>query len=403
MKEAIATKGPVFAMMKFFNDFQYYKGGIYECNENSGYLGLISVCLIGYDNYSNCWIGKNSWGTEWGEKGYFRCRIGGADSLGNLGQTFVEIADVTNHLWYMTPLPARYYVSGKKTNIEWHSLGVNKINIYLSTDGGTSSSWTEIVKDMDASSQTYEWIIPEVESSQCKIKIIDSEHTREGSKCSIGAAKTDGVFGIGKERSVRLIYPKGGETFYNSHRYYIYWDCTKNVSKVNIYGSTDDGSTWLEEKVISNGEAQKKSFLWTVDTRKFPPTTKGRMKITDTEYEIDVNDINDDIFTVSDEIIGFNDTKHNKHLPEELSLTADPNPCRNRLLNIRFSLPKNTCISIKIINLIGKTVTIILDKENYGKGNYIIHWLPINLASGIYFIEMKSEQRILNKSFLFVK
>jgi hypothetical protein len=30
------------------------------------------VAIVGYDDSKNCWIVKNSWGTKWGEEGWFR-------------------------------------------------------------------------------------------------------------------------------------------------------------------------------------------------------------------------------------------------------------------------------------------------------------------------------------------
>jgi hypothetical protein len=34
-----------------------------------------SVILVGYDKESNCWIFKNSWGSWFGENGYFRISL----------------------------------------------------------------------------------------------------------------------------------------------------------------------------------------------------------------------------------------------------------------------------------------------------------------------------------------
>jgi C1A family cysteine protease len=34
------------------------------------------VTLIGYDDAQGCWIGKNSWGTGWGEAGFFKIAYG---------------------------------------------------------------------------------------------------------------------------------------------------------------------------------------------------------------------------------------------------------------------------------------------------------------------------------------
>ncbi|MBN1233510.1 MAG: hypothetical protein JXA60_09180, partial [Candidatus Coatesbacteria bacterium] len=261
IKDALANKGCVFAAMRVYNDWQYYKGGIYECDENSGYGGGHMICIIGYNHPENYWIVKNSWGTNWGESGYARVRIGRGDRIGSAGQAYVILNNIANHLWYKSPYPNKFYASGTTTNIEWHSQGVNKVNIYFSSD--TGGTYNLVASNVDAAPQSYTWTVPNVESTKCKIKLEDVEHTRQG-KCAIGAAITDGVFGIGQQRSVAMTYPKGGETFYNGHKYYLTWDCSANMKNVNIYGSTDGGASWLEDKVANYSNAQNKTYLWTV-------------------------------------------------------------------------------------------------------------------------------------------
>jgi hypothetical protein len=48
------------------------------------------VTLIGYDDAQGCWIGKNSWGTGWGDAGHFKigygeCRIESYQTCGVKG------------------------------------------------------------------------------------------------------------------------------------------------------------------------------------------------------------------------------------------------------------------------------------------------------------------------------
>ncbi len=66
------VRGPVIAGMRIFDDFRYYKGGIYE-HATGDEVGLHAVCVVGYDDVASCWIVKNSWSQRWGEDGF--CRI----------------------------------------------------------------------------------------------------------------------------------------------------------------------------------------------------------------------------------------------------------------------------------------------------------------------------------------
>jgi hypothetical protein len=67
-----------------YTDFYYYTGGVYE-HVWGDYEGGHAVVLIGYDDVEHAWIAKNSWGSFWGEEGYFRILWGesgvGRDTL----------------------------------------------------------------------------------------------------------------------------------------------------------------------------------------------------------------------------------------------------------------------------------------------------------------------------------
>jgi hypothetical protein len=39
-------------------------------------VGNHAICVIGYDDTQNCWICKNSWGTGWGDSGFFKIAYG---------------------------------------------------------------------------------------------------------------------------------------------------------------------------------------------------------------------------------------------------------------------------------------------------------------------------------------
>ncbi len=71
MKQALIDHGPLIICIRFWQDFFYYKNGVYQ-NHTGEHAGGHVVTIVGYDDSNNCWIVKNSWGTKWGEKGWFR-------------------------------------------------------------------------------------------------------------------------------------------------------------------------------------------------------------------------------------------------------------------------------------------------------------------------------------------
>jgi len=71
IKTALQNNGPVYAGFAVYNDFMSYSGGYYEYKTGS-LRGYHAVCIIGYD--ATGFKVKNSWGTGWGERGYFRIK-----------------------------------------------------------------------------------------------------------------------------------------------------------------------------------------------------------------------------------------------------------------------------------------------------------------------------------------
>ncbi len=75
MKQQLAESGPFEATMAVYVDFYYYTSGVYEYS--SGRLvGFHAVTVVGYDDEEGYWIAKNSWGTDWGDAGWFRIAYG---------------------------------------------------------------------------------------------------------------------------------------------------------------------------------------------------------------------------------------------------------------------------------------------------------------------------------------
>jgi C1A family cysteine protease len=71
LKNALYLYGPVVATMYVYNDFYSYRTGVYSYTTGS-YVGAHAILVVGYDDANQCFIVKNSWGTGWGEAGFFK-------------------------------------------------------------------------------------------------------------------------------------------------------------------------------------------------------------------------------------------------------------------------------------------------------------------------------------------
>jgi len=71
IKTALIEYGPLVICFRVWRDFFYYSEGIYEHKWGSIVGGHVAT-IVGYDDNEECWIVKNSWGTKWGEDGWFR-------------------------------------------------------------------------------------------------------------------------------------------------------------------------------------------------------------------------------------------------------------------------------------------------------------------------------------------
>ena len=71
---------PLSAYLDVYTDLEYYSGGVYQHVSGKFEAGHM-VLIVGWNDEEESWICKNSWGTNWGDSGYFRikwgdCKIG---------------------------------------------------------------------------------------------------------------------------------------------------------------------------------------------------------------------------------------------------------------------------------------------------------------------------------------
>jgi cathepsin H len=77
---AVFEHGPVSIAYEVVSDFRDYKSGVYHstlCNNTAEDVNH-AVLAVGYGTEGGLdyWLVKNSWGTSWGDNGYFKIQRG---------------------------------------------------------------------------------------------------------------------------------------------------------------------------------------------------------------------------------------------------------------------------------------------------------------------------------------
>jgi hypothetical protein len=78
-----------------------------------------------------------------------------------------------------------------------------------------------------------------------------------------------------------------------------------------------------------------------------------------------------------------------------------PNPFNNSTI-IRYSIPKEEVVTIKIFNILGEEVELLVN-ESKQAGVYEVSWSPTNLSSGVYFYQLKAGDFIKVKKMILLK
>ncbi len=78
-------------------------------------------------------------------------------------------------LQLVSPNGGEYLEGGGTHNITWASLDITNLDIEFSSDNG--SSWIVVAEDVDAANQSYTFTVPDINSSDCLIKLTDSDNS----------------------------------------------------------------------------------------------------------------------------------------------------------------------------------------------------------------------------------
>ncbi|HEY5534705.1 MAG TPA: T9SS type A sorting domain-containing protein [Ignavibacteria bacterium] len=89
-------------------------------------------------------------------------------------------------------------------------------------------------------------------------------------------------------------------------------------------------------------------------------------------------------------------------IPNKFSVSQNyPNPF-NPTTNIRFDLPKNSVVELKIYDILGKEIVTIVN-EKLNAGSFSVDWNASNYPSGVYFYKIQAGDFISVKKMIMIK
>lgn len=152
IKTALYNYGPLVTTMQVYSDFYYYTSGVYSYTSGT-YEGGHAIELIGWDDDNQAFICKNSWGTGWGESGFFEIAYSQLTNGVAFGDYTIAYGGGNNNVstcsYTITPSSASYSSSGGTGTVDvscgstcnWlASSSVSWITITSGTSGTSTGS-----------------------------------------------------------------------------------------------------------------------------------------------------------------------------------------------------------------------------------------------------------------------
>lgn len=114
-----------------------------------------------------------------------------------------------------------------------------------------------------------------------------------------------------------------------------------------------------------------------------------------------VQKIQDDMKTLLG--LNKNNINGNNNIPLVFNLYQNyPNPF-NPITTIKYDLPKDVRVNIKIYDILGKEVANIVKNEFMKAGTHNVEWSAYNYASGVYFYRIEAGDFVQSKKMVLVK
>jgi hypothetical protein len=300
---------------------------------------------------------------------------------------------------------------GKSKFITWACRNISNVKLEYSSNNDTT--WTLISASQRAKDYKYDWLVPNVLSTECRVRISEVGDTAR-------VDTSDNLFTINdskvKVSIPYLVCPAGSITVpvqseqlfsvtymslsvkYDTLKMVI--DTVLTTSKTNsglFHYIKDHGTIRMVWYSTTSKDLQGTLFYiyftgYTGSFSEFLFTTPNQIKDT-LGRVMDVEFVNGNIGTT--DVV-------NNSIPTKYTLQQNfPNPF-NPTTTIQYEIPKQTHVIINIYNCIGQRVTTLVN-ENVLPGYFRTVWNSAGCASGIYFYQIITNEFVQTKKMILLK
>jgi PKD repeat protein len=158
---------------------------------------------------------------------------------------------VRTGLELLSPRGGEEWRSGDTMQVRWRGDAPEFVDIHWSSDGG--GTWDPLALRYPAAGGSVPWIIPDITSTDCYVRINDAD----GWRADTSAA----AFTVYEHPSIIVLSPAGGEQWQVFSVQDVRWQVIA-VEDVQMSYSTNAGRDWIP--VASGIDARARSWLWTV-------------------------------------------------------------------------------------------------------------------------------------------
>jgi len=135
----------------------------------------------------------------------------------------------------ITPNGGDTWGTGIPHVISWYSINVINVNLEYSIDNG--NGWSLIASSVVAANGSYNWVVPAVNSSECRLRITDADSATINDTSDLSFT----IF----SPYITVIAPNGNETISVNSVCSIFWEVSADINFILIDYSINSGSNWV--------------------------------------------------------------------------------------------------------------------------------------------------------------